>query len=133
MKQHEINALSVAKYLSDHPKVEKVVYPGLKSHPQFNLAQSQMKGFGGMITFYIKGGLNSARSFLENVKIFTLAESLGGVESLVEHPGIMTHASVPEKRRKELGIDDSLIRLSVGIEDTQDLITDLDQAFRFDN
>lgn len=133
MKQHEINAFSVAKYLSDHPKVEKVVYPGLKSHPQFNLAQSQMKGFGGMITFYIKGGLNSARSFLENVKIFTLAESLGGVESLVEHPGIMTHASVPEKRRKELGIDDSLIRLSVGIEDTQDLITDLDQAFRFDN
>lgn len=133
MKQHELNAMNVAKFLSDHPKVEKVVYPGLKSHPQFDLAQKQMKGFGGMITFYIKGGMNAARSFLENVKVFTLAESLGGVESLVEHPGIMTHASVPESRRKELGIDDSLIRLSVGIEDTQDLITDLDQAFRFDN
>lgn len=133
MKQHEVNAHAIAKYLSDHPKVEKVVYPGLKNHPQFHLAQEQMKGFGGMITFYIKGGLDSARSFLENVKIFTLAESLGGVESLIEHPGIMTHASVPVERRRELGIDDSLIRLSVGIEDTQDLITDLDQAFRFDN
>lgn len=133
MKQHEKNAMAIAKYLSEHPKVDKVVYPGLKSHPQFDLAQSQMKGFGGMITFYIKGGMDSARSFLENVNVFTLAESLGGVESLVEHPGIMTHASVPEKRRQELGIDDSLIRLSVGIEDVQDLITDLDQAFRFDN
>lgn len=133
MKQHEINAMNVAKYLSNHPQVEKVVYPGLKSHPQFDLAQKQMKGFGGMITFYIKGGMTAARSFLENVKVFTLAESLGGVESLVEHPGIMTHASVPENRRKELGIDDSLIRLSVGIEDSEDLITDLDQAFRFDN
>ncbi len=133
MKQHEHNAMNVAKYLSDHPKVDKVFYPGLKSHPQFDLAQKQMKGFGGMITFYIKGGLSSARNFLENVKVFTLAESLGGVESLIEHPGIMTHASVPESRRKELGIDDSLIRLSVGIEDSQDLITDLDQAFRFDN
>lgn len=133
MKQHEANAIKIAKFLSDHPKVDKVIYPGLKSHPQFDLAQSQMKGFGGMITFFIKGGLNSARSFLENVKVFTLAESLGGVESLIEHPGIMTHASVPVERRKELGIDDSLIRLSVGIEDSQDLITDLDQAFRFDN
>ncbi len=133
MKQHEINAMKVAKFLSDHPKVSKVVYPGLKSHPQFNLAQSQMKGFGGMITFYIKGGLAEARTFLENVKVFTLAESLGGVESLVEHPGIMTHASVPVERRRELGIDDTLIRLSVGIEDCEDLLADLDQAFRFDN
>lgn len=133
MKQHESNAIQVAKFLSDHPKVEKVIYPGLKSHPQFDIAQSQMKGFGGMITFYIKGGMDSARAFLENVKVFILAESLGGVESLVEHPGIMTHASVPIERRRELGIDDSLIRLSVGVEDEQDLITDLDQAFRFDN
>ncbi len=133
MKQHEFNAMKVAKFLSDHPKVEKVVYPGLKSHPQFDLAQSQMKGFGGMITFYIKGGMTAARGFLESVKVFTLAESLGGVESLIEHPGIMTHASVPAERRKELGIDDSLIRLSVGIEDIEDLIEDLDQAFRFDN
>lgn len=133
MRQHEKNAIAVANYLSDHPKIERVVYPGLETHPQFELARSQMKGFGGMITFYLKGGLTSARNFLENVEVFTLAESLGGVESLVEHPGIMTHASVPEKRRRELGIDDSLIRLSVGIEDSQDLITDLDQAFRFDN
>lgn len=129
MKQHETNAIAIAKYLSDHPKVTKVVYPGLNSHPQFDLAQSQMKGFGGMITFYIKGGMDSARSFMENVKIFTLAESLGGVESLIEHPGLMTHASVPADRRKELGIDDSLIRLSVGIEDLEDLLADLDQAF----
>lgn len=133
MRQHETNAIEVAKYLSDHPLVEKVIYPGLKSHPQFDIAQSQMSGFGGMITFYIKGGMNAARSFLESVKLFTLAESLGGVESLVEHPGIMTHASVPEERRKQLGIDDSLIRLSVGVEDIQDIIKDLDQAFRFDN
>lgn len=133
MKQHELNAMKVAQFLSDHPKVEKVVYPGLKSHPQFHIAQSQMKGFGGMITFYIKGGMPAARAFLENVKVFTLAESLGGVESLVEHPGIMTHASVPAERRRELGIDDSLIRLSVGIEDSEDLLKDLDQAFRFDN
>lgn len=133
MRQHETNAIEVAKYLSDHPLVEKVIYPGLKSHPQFDIAQSQMSGFGGMITFYIKGGMNAARGFLENVKLFTLAESLGGVESLVEHPGIMTHASVPEERRKQLGIDDSLIRLSVGVEDIQDIIKDLDQAFRFDN
>lgn len=132
MKQHEMNALKIAKFLSDHPKVEKVIYPGLKSHPQFELAQAQMKGFGGMITFLIKGGIDAARSFLENVKVFTLAESLGGVESLIEHPGIMTHASVPKERRKELGIDDSLIRLSVGVEDVEDLIADIDQAFRFD-
>ncbi len=103
MKQHESNAIQVAKFLSDHPKVEKVIYPGLKSHPQFDIAQSQMKGFGGMITFYIKGGMDSARAFLENVKVFILAESLGGVESLVEHPGIMTHASVPIEKKTRVG------------------------------
>ncbi len=129
MKAHEANAIQVANFLSSHPKVEKVIYPGLKSHPQHDLAKRQMLGFGGMITFFIKGGLPAARKFLESVEIFALAESLGGVESLVEHPAIMTHASVPADKRKELGIDDSLIRLSVGIEDIDDLIKDLEKAF----
>ena len=129
MKAHEENAKKVAEYLSSHPKVEKVIYPGLKSHPQYDLACRQMQGFGGMITFFIKGGLPAARKFLESVEIFALAESLGGVESLIEHPAIMTHASVPAEKRKELGIDDSLIRLSVGIEDVDDLIKDLEKAF----
>lgn len=129
MKAHEENAIKVANYLSSHSKVEKVIYPGLKSHPQHDLAKRQMQGFGGMITFFIKGGLPAARKFLESVQVFALAESLGGVESLVEHPAIMTHASVPADKRKELGIDDSLIRLSVGIEDIDDLINDLEKAF----
>lgn len=129
MKAHEANAIQVANFLASHPKVEKVIYPGLKSHPQHDLAKRQMLGFGGMITFFIKGGLPAARKFLESVEIFALAESLGGVESLVEHPAIMTHASVPADKRKELGIDDSLIRLSVGIEDIDDLIKDLEKAF----
>jgi cystathionine gamma-lyase len=129
MRQHEKNAIEVAKFLEDHSKVKSVVYPGLKSHPQHELAKKQMHGFGGMITFYIKGGLPEARRFLENVKVFALAESLGGVESLIEHPAIMTHASVPPENRKALGIDDSLIRLSVGIEDVGDLIADLKRAF----
>lgn len=129
MKAHEANAIQIANFLSSHPKVEKVIYPGLKSHPQHDLAKRQMLGFGGMITFFIKGGLPAARKFLESVEIFALAESLGGVESLVEHPAIMTHASVPADKRKELGIDDSLIRLSVGIEDIDDLIKDLEKAF----
>lgn len=129
MRQHEQNALKVAQFLSDHSKVEKVFYPGLKSHPQHELAQQQMTGFGGMITFFIKGGMNSSRAFLENVNVFSLAESLGGVESLIEHPAIMTHASVPADKRKILGIDDSLIRLSVGIEDIEDLLSDLKNAF----
>lgn len=129
MKAHEANAKAVADFLEKHPKVEKVIYPGLKSHPQFGLASEQMSGFGGMITFYIKGGLSGARSFLENVNVFSLAESLGGVESLVEHPAIMTHASVPAENRKALGIDDSLIRLSVGIEEIGDLLKDLETAF----
>lgn len=129
MKAHEANAIKVAEFLSTHSKVEKVIYPGLKSHPQYDLAKRQMLGFGGMITFFIKGGLPAARKFLESVEIFALAESLGGVESLIEHPAIMTHASVPADKRKELGIDDSLIRLSVGIEDIDDLIKDLEKAF----
>ena len=129
MKAHEENAIKIADYLSSHPKVDKVIYPGLKTHPQHDLARRQMKGYGGMITFFIKGGLPAARKFLESVQIFALAESLGGVESLVEHPAIMTHASVPADKRKALGIDDSLIRLSVGIEDVDDLLKDLEKAF----
>ncbi|MFN5168615.1 MAG: trans-sulfuration enzyme family protein, partial [Cyclobacteriaceae bacterium] len=129
MRAHAENAKQVAQYLEKHPAVAKVVYPGLASHPQHALAQEQMHGFGGMITFFIKGGLSESKKFLESVKVFTLAESLGGVESLIEHPAIMTHASVPPEQRKMLGIDDSLIRLSVGIEDISDLLADLDQAF----
>lgn len=129
MKAHQENALAIAKFLETHPKVEKVIYPGLESHPQHALAREQMQGFGGMITFYIKGGMESARRFLENVNVFSLAESLGGVESLIEHPAIMTHASVPAETRKELGIDESLIRLSVGVEDLKDLLADLNSAF----
>lgn len=129
MKAHESNAMAIAKYLEKHPKVQKVVYPGLESHPQHKLAKEQMLGMGGMITFYVKGGMDEARRFLENVKVFALAESLGGVESLVEHPAIMTHASVPAENRKALGIDDTLIRLSVGVEDIEDLLNDLKSAF----
>jgi cystathionine gamma-lyase len=129
MKAHDENGQAIAKFLEAHPKVEKVLYPGLASHPQHALAKEQMHGMGGMITFYIKGGMPAARTFLESVKVFALAESLGGVESLIEHPAIMTHASVPPEMRKKLGIDDGLIRLSVGIEDQKDLIADLTQAF----
>lgn len=129
MKQHEINAQKVVEFLTENKKVEKVVYPGLKDHPQHAIAKEQMHGMGGMITFYIKGGLPAARKFLESVKLFSLAESLGGAESLIEHPAIMTHASVPAENRKALGIDDALIRLSVGIEDSEDLLADLKIAF----
>jgi len=129
MKEHEKNAVAIAGWLEKNPKVEKVLYPGLKSHPQYQLAGKQMHGFGGMITFFIKGGLQASRKFLENVHVFSLAESLGGVESLIEHPAIMTHASVPVAKRAELGISDNLIRLSVGIEDLDDLIADLADAF----
>lgn len=128
MKQHQENAMAVARFLEKHPKVEKVLYPGLESHPQHALAKKQMSGFGGMISFYLKGGMAEARQALERFQLFTLAESLGGVESLVEHPAIMTHASVPPENRAKLGISDNLIRLSVGIEDAADLIRDLDQA-----
>lgn len=129
MKAHESNAMAIAKFLEAHPKVQKVSYPGLASHPQHALAKEQMLGMGGMITFFIKGGMSAARTFLENVSVFSLAESLGGVESLIEHPAIMTHASVPEETRKVLKIDDSLIRLSVGVEDLEDLLGDLKHAF----
>lgn len=128
MERHAQNAMTLARYLEKHKNVERVIYPGLESHPQHAVARKQMSGFGGMITFFIKGGLPEARSFLERVKVFTLAESLGGVESLVEHPAIMTHASIPTETRKELGIHDNLIRISVGIEDIEDLRADLEQA-----
>lgn len=129
MKAHEQNAIKIAAFLEKHPKVDKVVYPGLKSHPQHELAKKQMSGFGGMITFFLKGGIDESRRFLENVKLFALAESLGGVESLVDHPAIMTHASIPTAVREQLGIFDNLIRLSVGIEDCDDLIADLEKGF----
>jgi cystathionine gamma-lyase len=129
MERHCANAAAVAEMLEAHPKVAKVYFPGLDSHPQKALAQRQMTGgFGGMVTAVLDGGLPAARRFLERVEIFSLAESLGGVESLIEHPGIMTHASIPPERRAELGIDDGLVRLSVGIEDCADLIADLEQA-----
>ena len=130
MQRHAENAMKVAQFLEASPHVTRVVYPGLKSHPQHQLACEQMSGFGGMISFYLKGGLQQARHFLESVKIFALAESLGGVESLVEHPGIMTHASVPSERRAQLGIDDSMVRISVGVENIEDLLWDLDQALK---
>ena len=128
MQRHCDNAARIAAWLEGHPRVSRVLYPGLESHPQHELAKRQMSGFGGIVTFFIEGGLAEARSFLERCRVFALAESLGGVESLVDHPAIMTHASVPEDRRTELGISDSLIRLSVGIEDVDDLIADLEQA-----
>jgi cystathionine gamma-lyase len=130
MQAHERNAMAVAQHLEKHPKVEKVIYPGLKTHPQHELAKKQMRGFGGMITIYIKGGMPETRTFLERVHLFALAESLGGVESLVNHPAIMTHASVPAERRAQLGITDNLVRLSVGIETLEDLLNDLDAALR---
>jgi cystathionine gamma-lyase len=130
MARHQDNAFKVAEWLSRHPKAGHVVYPGLPSHPQHALARKQMKGFGGMLTFEIQGGLPAARRFLKTVKVFACAESLGGVESLIEHPGIMTHASVPPETRAALGISDGFIRLSVGIEDAQDLVDDLTQALQ---
>lgn len=130
MEAHGRNAMQVARFLEKQALVEKLTYPGLESHPQHELAKQQMTGFGGMITFWIKGGMPAARAFLENVKVFSLAESLGGVESLIEHPAIMTHASVPAETRKQLGIDDNLIRLSVGVEHIDDLLWDLEQAFQ---
>jgi len=130
MERHESNARTLASWLERHPQVEKVIYPGLESHPQHKLARTQAFGFGGMISFVLAGGLEASRRFLSACQIFTLAESLGGVESLIEHPAIMTHASVPADRRAQLGIADGLIRLSVGIEDLADLQGDLERAFR---
>src|SRR5262249_53925291 len=117
MQRHAENAAKVAEFLCTHPKVSKTIYPGLDSHPQHQLARKQMRGFGGMMAFEIRGGLDAARKLLKAVKVFACAESLGGVESLIEHPAIMTHASVPREVREKLGISDGLIRLSVGIED----------------
>lgn len=128
MERHCTSALKIAEFLEGHPHVDGVIYPGLSSHPQHELAKRQMRGFGGIITARIKGGLDGATRFLERCQLFTLAESLGGVESLIEHPAIMTHASVPPQVRAELGIDDGLVRLSVGIEDADDLIQDLRSA-----
>lgn len=130
MQAHEKNAAHISKFLDEHPKVEKVIYPGLASHPQHELAKKQASGFGGIISFVIKGGLPGSRDFLEKVKIFGLAESMGGVESLIEHPAIMTHASVPPDQRKALGIEDGFIRISVGIETLDDLVADLEQALQ---
>ncbi|MDH3490484.1 MAG: cystathionine gamma-synthase [Gammaproteobacteria bacterium] len=128
MQRHCESAMHIAEWLEEHPRVDSVLYPGLLSHPEHELARKQMAGFGGIVTFFIKGDLDDARRFLERCEVFALAESLGGVESLIEHPGIMTHASVPERERAKLGINDQLIRLSVGIEAIEDLIADLDQA-----
>jgi cystathionine gamma-lyase len=128
MKHHNQAALEIANWLEQHPRVKKVIHPGLASHPQHALAKEQMSGFGGMISIFLDGDLDTARRFLEAVEIFALAESLGGVESLIEHPAIMTHASIPAENRQKLGIHDNFVRISVGIEDTQDLINDLAQA-----
>lgn len=128
MEAHMKAGLAVAKFLEANPRVTSVIHPGLKSHPQYELCQQQMRGFSGMIAFYIKGGVDEASKFLSNLKVFTLAESLGGYESLAEHPAIMTHSSVSPEERKVIGISDALIRLSVGLEDISDLIDDLNQA-----
>lgn len=128
MKAHAENAQKIAEFLFAHPSVERVIYPGHPSHPDYNLASKQMKLPGGMITFFVKGDENKSRVFLERLRIFSLAESLGGVESLAEHPALMTHASIPPENRKKLGILDNLVRLSVGIENVQDLIDDLGSA-----
>jgi cystathionine beta-lyase/cystathionine gamma-synthase len=130
MQRHCDNALELAHWLADHPQIERVIYPGLKSHPQHDLAQRQMSAFGGMISMDIKGDLAQAKRFLARCELFTLAESLGGVESLIEHPAIMTHASVPADKRRALGINDGFVRLSVGIEHIDDLKADLDYALR---
>ena len=128
MRQHCQSAMQIAEFLEGHEKVDKVYYPGLASHPQHELAKIQMNGFGGMVSAVLTGGLSESTKFLENCHLFALAESLGGVESLIEHPAIMTHASVPEDQRAQLGINDSLVRLSVGVEDTEDLIAELEHA-----
>ncbi len=129
MEAHDKNGRAVAAFLNEHPNVKKVYYPGLQSHAQFDLAGRQQKGFGGMVAFET-GSFESAKKVLENVKLCTLAESLGGVESLISHPATMTHASVPLEKREQLGITDGLVRVSVGIEDVEDIISDLDQALQ---
>ncbi len=128
MQRHFENGLAVARHLEDHPKIRRVIFPWLPSHPQYELAKKQMSGMSGMISVYLDSDLDGTRRFLENLNVFILAESLGGVESLIEHPGIMTHASLPLEVRESLGIDDSLVRLSVGIEDLEDLVADLERG-----
>jgi cystathionine gamma-lyase len=128
MEKHQSNAMAIAEYLENHPKVSRVYYPGLKSHPQYEMGMRQASGFGGMVSFEVVGGEKEAVKFLESLGLFTLAESLGGVESLIEHPALMTHASITAKEREMAGIKDSLIRMSVGVEDKVDLIADLEQA-----
>lgn len=128
MEQHQKNALALAEFLTQSPKIKRVIYPGLKSHPQYQLSASQSTGFGGVLSFELEGTLQDAEKFLSKLKLFSTAESLGGVESLVEIPSIMTHASVPKEVREKNGISDTLIRVSVGIEDTEDLINDFKQA-----
>ena len=128
MERHCSNAIQIANFLESHNSIQRVIYPGLESHPQHEIAKKQMNGFGGMISVEIKGGLEGAKKFLERTEIFSLAESLGGVESLIEHPAIMTHASIPSEVREEIGISDGLVRLSVGIEALEDLTDDLEKA-----
>jgi cystathionine gamma-lyase len=128
MKAHCAAALELAQWLDTHPAIDRVIYPGLKSHPQHELATRQMNGYGGIVSIYVKGGLDAARRMMERCHLFGLAESLGGVESLVNHPAIMTHASVPPENRARLGIHDNLVRLSVGVEDVEDLRAELDEA-----
>ena len=130
MERHCENALAIAKHFENHKEILEVIYPGLKNHPQHDLASKQMKGFGGIISMNIKGGLEKSKSFLERTEIFALAESLGGVESLIEHPALMTHASLPKDRREQIGISDGLVRLSVGLESLDDLIEDIEQALK---
>ncbi|MCW5588797.1 MAG: PLP-dependent transferase [Legionellales bacterium] len=130
MQRHAENAIQLAEWLQHHPKVEQVFYPGLEHHPQFQLAKSQMKTPGGIISFTLKADIIQCKRFLEHCQLFSLAESLGGVESLIDHPAIMTHASVPKSTREQLGIADNFVRLSVGIEDVDDLRRDLDDALK---
>jgi len=129
MERHCANALEIARWLEEQDEVESVSYPGLKDHPQHDLARTQMRGFGGMVTMVLKTDLAGTKRFLENTHLFALAESLGGVESLINHPALMTHASVPKEQRDKLGVGDSLVRLSVGVEDVRDLMDDLKTAF----
>jgi cystathionine beta-lyase/cystathionine gamma-synthase len=128
MRQHEENALAVARFLEGHPEVETVNYPGLPSHPQHELAKKQMSGFSGMVSFTLEGGAEAAYAAVQKTEVFHFAESLGGVESLITHPATMTHAAIPREQREARGVTDGLMRLSVGIEDREDLIADLDRA-----
>ncbi len=128
MQQHMKNGLAVAKYLESHPMVRKVIHPGLKSHPQHELALRQSTGFSGMVSLYMKGNAETVKIFTENLKLFILAMSLGSTESLIDVPALMTHSNLNEETRKKLGIDETMVRISVGIEETEDLLADLDQA-----